>query len=341
MTDFDTQTAQQIMEVMAKSQRVLLHLHASPDPDSMGSALVLYHYLTSQGKQVTLIQGDSQVPAYLQVFPGAKIVAPQSYPETDISQFDAFISTDTSSLSKITRVQPIEFPPHLYTVSIDHHASHTHFAQLNLVSTTHISTTHLLYDLFSYFHLPLTREIALCMLLGMYSDTIGFKSPHMTPDGFSAAHDLSQMCPDYSRFIIELESNYSPQNMKYLGLALTHTQVPGKGKMVISAVGYSELQKEGLSVTDTEGMKGIAANTLLTVYDWILTIAAVETRPGVTNVSIRSRYPDRYSCSAIASKIPGGGGHPVAAGATLSMSVEPAVEELLHTVRSTYPDLID
>jgi phosphoesterase RecJ-like protein len=49
--------ARRVWKEIDRSQKILLHLHPSPDGDSIGSTLAMYHTLTKMGKDVTLIQG--------------------------------------------------------------------------------------------------------------------------------------------------------------------------------------------------------------------------------------------------------------------------------------------
>jgi phosphoesterase RecJ-like protein len=63
-----------IWREIEKAQKILMHLHPSPDGDSVGSTLAMFHALKAKGKDVTVIKGDSDLPSYLKsTLPGFDI----------------------------------------------------------------------------------------------------------------------------------------------------------------------------------------------------------------------------------------------------------------------------
>ena len=140
--------AQEIWEVIQKSERILLHLHPNPDPDSVGSALAMYHALRGVGKQVTVIKGDSVMPAYLSFLPGYELITPKSYLEIDPTKFDLFLMLDISQLNRVTALGEVKFPPTLRTVLIDHHVTAEPFAEINLIAPQYPATAQILFNLF-------------------------------------------------------------------------------------------------------------------------------------------------------------------------------------------------
>ena len=80
----------QIFEEIQKAKSILLHLHPSPDCDSQGSALAMYHALTGLGKKVTIIKGDSDLDPNMAHLPGADAIVPKNFLEIDQNDFDLF-----------------------------------------------------------------------------------------------------------------------------------------------------------------------------------------------------------------------------------------------------------
>ncbi len=163
-----------ILNEIEQSQKVLLHCHPNPDPDSVGSTLALKRGLEKLGKEVTLIQGDSEIPKEFK-FPGVESILKKSIEEVDLKSFDTFLILDSGSKEMISRRTEIEFPESLNTVVIDHHISNIKYAKGNWVDSTYSSTAEMVYDLLKELKVEIDHDIALNIIMGIYTDTGGFR----------------------------------------------------------------------------------------------------------------------------------------------------------------------
>ena len=109
MTETVKKLAPEILDVIKKSESILLHCHPSPDPDSVGSALAMKFALQSLGKKVTIIAGDSPVPSAFSHFPGFAEIIPKNFFEIDLAAFDLFIIQDSGSLDRISKKAQLFF----------------------------------------------------------------------------------------------------------------------------------------------------------------------------------------------------------------------------------------
>jgi bifunctional oligoribonuclease and PAP phosphatase NrnA len=337
MTDIVRQLAPQIKTQIDHAKNILLHFHPTPDPDSAGSALAVMEFLKNQGKQVAVIGGDSEVPASFACFPGSDQIIPKNYFQIDISQFDLFIILDASSPGQVSKMGDIVFPPTLNTIAIDHHSTNNLFAQINLVDTSYPATGQIIYDLFSLWGVEISKEMAVCLYLAIYTDTGGFKYPLTNNETLEIAAKLAKINPDFPRHIFTYENSNDPQHILYIGLALHSVKLYFSGQVAISAVSYPELQRRHIRRTHTEKME--ISNYLKSVIGWNIGIALTEYEPGMVNLSFRTRDSKKYNVAKIAQAIGNGGGHPVAAGATLKMPIAESLKYLLDTIQKTYPDL--
>ena len=98
----------QINSAIANSQHILLHLHPSPDAESVGSALAFYHYLKSIKKKVTLITGDSRLSPSLSHLPGAKKIITKNFFDLDLNKFYTRIDIITKTEFPQSRINQIE-----------------------------------------------------------------------------------------------------------------------------------------------------------------------------------------------------------------------------------------
>jgi len=321
--------AREFMDLITNSQRVLLHLHPKPDPDSIGSALATYHALRSIGKEVTVIKGDSELSLLFSFLPGYDVIVKKNFFEISLNDFDLFIIQDSGSLEMVSREGEIKFPSHLRTLVIDNHVTNTKFAEINLVDASYAATSEYLFDLFEEWGIVVDESIAQCLYVGIYGDTGGFRYSNTTPHTMAIITRLVEIYPQFPKLIQALEYNNPPEKIYFDALALTNIETFLDNSLAISSVSYSQLQEKGITA-DHIG-NNIVASTLITVVPWKIGISLIEKFPNQVAVSFRSKNEIDVSLFA---KALGGGGHKSAAGAYLNCSLEEAKQKVLSVIHS-------
>jgi phosphoesterase RecJ-like protein len=291
--------------------------------------------LESLGKKVTVIAGDSTIPQAFMHFPGAESVLAKSYGELDLADYNLFVIQDCGSKEMISRKTQVEFPSTLRTVVIDHHATNTKYAEVNLVANQYLSTTEILFDLFQEWGISITHDIAVNLYVGLFTDTGGFRYERVTEHSFSVAGKLCAVAPDMINAVKILENSARPGFVNFLGVALTQkTVVPFKnsarGSFVIARVTQEDIQRLGIASDDWAGNE--VCNMLKTVVGWNVACLLIEQRPGDFRGSMRSRNFLEFDVSLVASKL-GGGGHKSAAGFVLQGSMEEVVLKVESTIQ--------
>jgi phosphoesterase RecJ-like protein len=147
MTKVIDEMAPVVLDAITKAENILLHCHPSPDPDSVGSVLAMKLALEQLGKKVTAIQGDSAIPQAFMHFPGASTIVKKNFGEVSLSDFDLFIILDSGSPEMISVNKP-SFPLPIKSLVIDHHASNTSYADINLIDIASPATAYILFNLF-------------------------------------------------------------------------------------------------------------------------------------------------------------------------------------------------
>ncbi len=336
MTDKVREMAPVILEAVKKANNILLHCHPSPDPDSVGSALAMMHVLRGMGKAVTLISGDSERPIACAFLPGFDQIQEKSYFDIDINEFDLFIIQDSASEDMISKLQKVVLPENLNTIVIDHHLSNRGFGKINLVDSAYVAVCELLYDMYSAWEIEISNEVARCLLLGIYTDSGGFKYPPTNKYTFRMVASLVNINPDYSQDIFEFENNNSPERLLAIGLALTHIKTYFGGRVAISVVSYQDYQKNGISKKDTEKLD--IANQLKSVVGWDLAVSLGESEKEVVGIGLRTRNVDEFDLTKLALAL-NGGGHKAAAGAVIEKSLDEAIKMVLEAIQKVYPKL--
>jgi len=328
--------AKKILEEIKKSKKILLHLHPGPDGDSLGSTLAMMHFLTGINKKVTLISGDSEPPSYLSSLPGFKKVKKQSFQKTNLKKYDLFIILDTADLNQITKIDEVKFPGSLKTVIIDHHQSNTKFADINYVDKNSPATCQILYKLLTLWKAKITPEIAACLFIGIYTDTM-FKYPKTTSDTFEICARLTALYPEFTKIIFNMENSNDPSRLKLQGIALSSIETHLDNHLAISSISNHDITQNSFSVNNISGSD--MANTLKSVVGWTISAHIIEYQPDHCKISFRTRNSEKYDVSKIASSIGNGGGHKAAAGATTNISLEKTKKLIVATVKKIYPKL--
>lgn len=324
-------------EIEAASN-VLLHCHPYPDPDSICSALALQEVLIGMGKRVTIIRGDSDIPTSLGGLENIASIKNLEWSQVDKTDYDLFIILDSSSLSQVSQKVEVVIPVSMKTIVIDHHKTNTRFGDINLIEDGYASTSHILYELFNLWGLPISKTVALCLFVGIYSDTGGFRYPVSTPEVFQVALALVILQPDYHSLLFTIENNKSPIELEMLGLALSSIEKHHNDRIVFSSIPYFEIKNRQL--TREQAMEGLVADTLRSVQGWFVVASLVEAEPGVVTVSLRTRDEFKYDMSLIATNVGvKGGGHRGAAGTTINKGLNQAKDELLEKLLLHFPDL--
>ncbi len=319
-----------------QAKKILLHLHPSPDGDSVGSSLAMFHFLTAIGKKVTLIKGDSPMSRYLSHLPGFENIVDKNITEIDLSKFDLFISLDASSPSQVTKAEGFTFPSDLNILVIDHHSSNTKYGKLNYVDESSPATCQIVAQIMEKYQHPFTYDESACLLVGLHTDTNGYKYSPTSSETFRIASKLAAACPDYFNYIFEIENSDTPERLLLVGYLLSHIEKYFSGQVAISTISYRQFQKMGLDSGEYGNIE--IANQLKAVVGYEIGISLMETSPGQVKVSLRKRL-NNYDLSQIAVNTGFGGGHKAAAGATLPYSIPKAKKYLLKVIQKTYPQL--
>jgi phosphoesterase RecJ-like protein len=320
-----------ILEAIQEAKSILLHCHPFADPDSVGSSLAMKFALEGMGKKVTVIGGDTPVPKAFSHFPGYDSISPQNFLETDLSQYDLFISEDSSSVNMISKKGPVIFPPNLKVIVIDHHPSNTRYGHINLVESRCPSNTVILYELFQIWGVKLDESIASNLFIGIYSDT-SFKYSGVDSRVFEIASDLLKHIPEMSGLISKMENSNTPGYVTFFAAALGTIQTFENNLLAVATLDRALI--DSLHIDSSDIRASDISSFMKTVPEWKIAVCAVEIEPGQTKFSLRTARPE-YDLSVLLSSL-GGGGHKTAAGLTLNMPAKEAVAKLVEKAKEMY-----
>ena len=129
MTKARLKTIDRIIEIIGESHTVAVCSHMRPDGDCIGSTLGLALALLDQGREVTCWNQDP-VPSKLRFLDPDQLI---QTPRPIKRQFDCVIAVDSASIERLGTTQEY-IANRRILINIDHHASNTHFGDLNWIA---------------------------------------------------------------------------------------------------------------------------------------------------------------------------------------------------------------
>ena len=304
-------------QLLAGATRVLAITHINPDGDAIGSLLGFGLALRATGKVVVLSCADPAPDAF-RFLPAIDEITAK--PE---GEFDVVVVLDVSDPPRMGKIGAAL--PKAPDIQFDHHLTNPRYALINFIDVAAASTAELVAELLLGLGLPLTDDVAQCLLTGLVSDTLGFRTSNTTVKTLAIAQQL--MAAGGS-----LHSIYELSLFKR-----SHTSVrlwaEGLARMQLKhRIVWALLPLEARAASGYQG-SGDAdlINVLTTVREADVAIVFVERPDGLVKLSWRS-IPGINVADVAASF--GGGGHAQAAGAEIAGTLAEVEERVLKATRA-------
>ena len=305
----------EIRKALINNDRFLLAGHIGPDGDTVGSCFALGMAIEQIGKQAKVML--EPYSSSLNIIPGKGLLADDSYvhdPDT------VCIALDCASPERLGETKKY-FDESKHTICIDHHASNEGWAKYNLIEPNASSTAEMIYRIIE----PITdinSDIATAIYAGMVTDTGGFRYNATAKSTMEIAAKLMEIGVPFTDVYSQLMHMHKFLEGKALGTALYNSALMEDGKIVYAYVTAEMLKDFGAKSQNLEG----SVEYLMGTRDALIAVLVYErSTVAEVKVSLRSRGPN---VGSIAAKL-GGGGHKLAAGATLYKSVEETLKLVL------------
>ncbi|MCP4420979.1 MAG: bifunctional oligoribonuclease/PAP phosphatase NrnA [Chloroflexi bacterium] len=306
------QTEKAILTAVQQANKILVITHIGPDGDALGSITAVGVALQQMGKSAILMC-DNHVPERFSYLPLAEKIRPPS--ENRTTDYDLLIVVDCGDETRMGRAfetLPSTIPT---VINIDHHVTNTYFGDIQLVVPEAVSATEILYDLFCSFGLKISTDLAMCLLTGVVTDTLGFRTVGVKSKTLRIASELVEAGADLPLITMQGLSRqpYSTAQMWKIGL----NNMRLEDGLIWTKISHS--QQQAISYTNTSS--GGLVNFLGNVSQAAISAVLQEMEDGTIRVGFRCDPP--YSVSELALNL-GGGGHPLAAGCSLDGPLDKA-----------------
>ena len=180
--------------LLQQRRRPLLISHPRPDGDTIGCALALRLALLQMGKSPALACVHP-IPANVAYLPGAETYVSDVPEDADI---DLVIAVDMSDLNRTGGIYKDAWRGKLPLLVIDHHATNDAFGDVNLVDPDAGATALPLAALIDALGIPLTGDMATCLLAAVLTDTRGLRTSNTTPEVLRFVGQLIEAGGDYA-----------------------------------------------------------------------------------------------------------------------------------------------
>jgi phosphoesterase RecJ-like protein len=319
----DSTQVEQAMALISQAQRIALLAHENPDGDCLGSAIGFAHVLRQLGKMCVPACADP-LPRAFSFLPGAEMLQTTLGDE----QFDLVIALDAGELTRYGALtaQHKAFLQQARIINIDHHVSSQGCGQVNIIEPTAAATAELLVLFLQQAYLPLNKEAATCLLTGLMTDTGSFQYSSTTPRTMQAAAVLLAAGATPTEIAKSLFRTRPLAQVRYQAAVCTKIQTACNGRLAWSYATDETIAETGLTPDMDHHCSG-----LLRDIEGVQIAAFFKNfgNPQETRISLRSEAP--FDVAKICMRF-GGGGHLRAAGATIPLPLDEAMNLVIATL---------
>jgi phosphoesterase RecJ-like protein len=314
-------TTEEVVAELRRRSSFVFVSHVKPDGDTLGAGLALGLALNSLGKRVGYFQQDP-VPRNLRFLPDTDLVT-RDVP-ADLPADTLWVFCDMSDFSRAGEFLPALERENM--LDIDHHLGNSHFGALNYVIPSEASTGTCVLRLLHALDVPITPEIATCILTTIMTDTGAFMHTNTTAAVLRMSAEMVELGADKPLITEEIFANKRFAATKLLGMALERAVLQDEGRYCWTYVDEEMLATANADGEDTEeivqhlrAVEGVEAAALFKDYE------------GAVRVSLRSS--GKVNVQAAAATL-GGGGHFMASGLTFEGNLEAAIEAVYAALRA-------
>ena len=285
--------------------------HKSPDGDNIGSTLGFYLSLKEKykNKTINIIKPDDIPSKY-------KFIEETKFYDDDMSECDVLLVIDCADERRLLNEDNLKFAKKI--INIDHHKSNKYFGDINYVLEEYSSSAEIVYDIIKELELPMNKEIATMLYIGIDTDTGRFMYSSTTDETMQKVSKLMCYGIDINEINIKLYRSMSKNIFDLYKLAIN--KINFYKDFAYLVLENDDFLKTNTSRDDTDDILAFLQG--LEDYDMIAIIKEVK---DIYKVSLRSKY--KYDVGSIGEDFDGGG-HKYAAGLTYKGSLDELVKRL-------------
>ena len=323
MSNSLTQQFQKINELLKNARKVLIASHQHPDPDAIASVLT-FHYVFKKRNLESLPYLPDYPSRNLSFLPGFFEI------QNEINSFepDVLLCLDYGDFKRLRLPEHILAKDNCSIITIDHHLESDQRGKVKILEPEFSSTAEILYHWLKYEDIEINKDIATCLLAGIFSDSGGFCHVSTSANTLNIVAELLLKGVSLVK-IARQTMNFSKSLhlSQAWGQVLSRTQLDQRTGLAYSWLTIEDLQRFGCGLADFDGM----ANLISTSSSLNLGLFLVEYEKGKVKGSLRSEPKGGKNVAEIVKSL-GGGGHSYAAGFQQEGSIQEVLKKVLNLI---------
>lgn len=311
-------------EAIAPYQRFLLTSHVRPDCDALGSELGMAALLRQMGKEAMIVNASETPPHLSFIDPTGEVrVLGRDVTAAALEgTFDALMVVDTGAWIQLAEMGEVLRAFAGPKFVLDHHVSEDDLGAQVFKDSTAEATGRLIYEAAEAWGLSLDPQTASQLFTAIATDTGWFRFSSVTSGTYRAIAGLVDAGASPAAIYADLYERDRLARVLLRGRILAKVNVIADGRLAYSTAELADFESTGSTTSDTED----AINMMLVIQGVKAAVLFIELPDGGIKASFRSR--SALDVSQVAGNF-GGGGHKMAAGATLSTTLTKAMESVL------------
>ncbi len=291
-----------IVELIKKSNHIVIASHINPDADTLGSMIGLAEAIRGISKKITLYNHTKNLPKRFDFLSGFRRIK-DSLPK----HFDLLISVDCASFDRIG-IEKGDFK----IINFDHHKTNTLFGDINVINGDYASCSMVVFEFLESVGLKINDRSATALYAALAEDSGFFKYERVDKRCFKIAEKLVSYGAEPNKIAELLTQRESLAKYRLMQIYLNNLELKHSGRVCISKLMSEDFEKCGAVFSDSDSFVQMGLS-LATVE---LSIFAYELDGEKIKFSLRSKGVT--DCSEIALSY-AGGGHKRAAGFTANI----------------------
>ncbi len=310
-------TLDEIASRIHGAQSFALCGHVSPDGDCLGSQLALASALRALGKEVVCLLAKTDfVDPSLSFMEGFAELAPAAEFQGDV---DVFIALDVPTRERLADAASV-LDRARASITIDHHEVDTVMTDYTYTVPSSASTSMLVWELIGKLGIERTSAMATCTYAGLMTDTGRFQYQNADATCFAKAAEMVAAGAQPHEISRAVYQNRTTASVLIEGVAIDHMLLLEDGLVAMSWLTAQDFEACGANKADAEPIIDI-----LRSIRGIKVACMLREQDGQVRGSLRAK--DDADVASVAREF-GGGGHRAAAGFTLEMGIDEAVETM-------------
>ena len=314
-----------LIDLIHQSKHILLASHINADGDAYGSLLGMKLILDALGKRTHTAMHDPVLEEFLDL-PGAVTVRS---PREVGADYDLIISLDASSSDRLGDVYHECKLAGIPLAVVDHHITDTYFGTVNWVEPTCAATSQMLAYLADALGVRLSPQLAECLLTGIITDTLCFRTTNTTPAVLEVAMHLQEAGANLAAIVQQTLNRMPYSTLRLWALVLPEAQL--EDGVLWAAVRRTQLAAAGMPSDESK-----LNSTFATIVEADISAVFTEKigKTGKSAVECSFRAKPGYNVGELALSF-GGGGHPAASGCTIVGSLDEVVALVVPALKDT------